>query len=207
MRQKPDIAHLRPFGCTTYAKIPKESGTSKIEAKSIKCVLLGYFGTGDYKLLDKATNQIIRSCNVIFEEGPFHSTAPQTPADDDDDIVHVASSDPKPTPDTRRDGNITTETPPTTSNTTKDPTGTTDSSADVPPGISNATPPTDTVIPRRSLRLTVPSMAAKEAQATAECIAQGANEGLDWARDTSGPANTAFATTTAGPTMAQIRVP
>lgn len=47
-----DVLYLRPFGCVAYAKVPREDGTSKLDTRSVKCVLVGYFGKGDYKLLD-----------------------------------------------------------------------------------------------------------------------------------------------------------
>jgi transposase InsO family protein len=51
-RKKPDIAHLRPFGCTAYARVPEEVIGGKLNDRSIKCVLLGYFGRDGYRLLD-----------------------------------------------------------------------------------------------------------------------------------------------------------
>ena len=38
---KPDVKHLRSFGCTVYAHIPKDE-RKKLYSKAKKCVLLGY---------------------------------------------------------------------------------------------------------------------------------------------------------------------
>ena len=75
-KTKPDVSHLRAFGCVTYAKIPKEHGVSKLEPCSIKTVLIGYYGRGAYRLLDQLTGRIIKSRDVIFEEGSGHRTLP-----------------------------------------------------------------------------------------------------------------------------------
>jgi hypothetical protein len=72
--KKPDIAHLRPFGCTAYARIPEEVIGGKLNDRSIKCVLLGYFGRDGYRLLDRSSGRIFRSRDVIFEEGVAHRT-------------------------------------------------------------------------------------------------------------------------------------
>ena len=45
---------------------------SKLFPRSVKVALLGYFGHDSYKLLEKNTGAIFRSCDVIFEEGITH---------------------------------------------------------------------------------------------------------------------------------------
>jgi hypothetical protein len=48
---KPDVSHLRVFGCKAFAHIPDEK-RSKLEPKSIPCVFLGYCeGTKAYRLM------------------------------------------------------------------------------------------------------------------------------------------------------------
>ena len=42
---------------------------SKLYPRSVKTSLLGYFGRGGYKLLDKQTGSVFRSRDVIFIEG------------------------------------------------------------------------------------------------------------------------------------------
>ena len=66
--KKPSVAHMRVFGCIAYAKIPDASRT-KLEPKSVKCLLLGYCeGTKAYKLICLESKKIIRCCDVIFCE-------------------------------------------------------------------------------------------------------------------------------------------
>ena len=87
-----DISHLCLFGCIAYAKIPVEIGISKLSPRSIKYVLIGYFGHGTYKLWDRASGTTIKSCDVIFKEGQGHHTitAPTLSFDstlDDGDVL------------------------------------------------------------------------------------------------------------------------
>ncbi len=66
---KPDVFHLRVFGCKTFAHIPDEK-RSKLESKSIPCVFLGYCeGTKAYCLMCLQTKRIIKSRDVVFLEG------------------------------------------------------------------------------------------------------------------------------------------
>jgi len=58
---KPDVSHLRVFGCKTSAHIPNEK-RNKLESKSIPCVFLGYYeGTKAYRLMCLETKRIIKS--------------------------------------------------------------------------------------------------------------------------------------------------
>ena len=79
--RKQDISHLHPFGCVAYAQVPAELVASKLDPRSIKYVLIGYYGHGAYKLFDSATGAVIKAQNIIFEEGLSHLTLQQPPAD------------------------------------------------------------------------------------------------------------------------------
>ena len=49
---KPDVKHLRSFGCTAYAHIPKDE-RKKLDSKTTNCVFLGYgTKTKGYRLYD-----------------------------------------------------------------------------------------------------------------------------------------------------------
>ena len=69
---KPDVSHLRVFGCRAFVHIPKEQ-RKKFEEKSRKSVFVGYpDGTKGYKLYDLKSRRFIRSRDVIFVEKEFH---------------------------------------------------------------------------------------------------------------------------------------
>ena len=85
---KPNISHLCPIGCTAYVKIPVKRGRSKLDVRSIKGVLIGYFGHDAYQIFDPKTWKIFHSHDVIFEEGVGHKTLP-LPIESVDDLGHV----------------------------------------------------------------------------------------------------------------------
>ncbi len=67
--RKPDVFHLRVFGCKAFAHAPDEKKT-KLESKSMPCVFLGYYeGTKVYRLMCVKTKRIIKSRDVVFIEG------------------------------------------------------------------------------------------------------------------------------------------
>ena len=66
------------------------------------CVLVSYFGAGDYKLLEHASGRIFRSHDVVFEEGAMHCTLPDDRtgmAADLFDVFDVPSLDSSNTPE------------------------------------------------------------------------------------------------------------
>ena len=69
--KKPNVSHLKSFGCTCYAHIPKDE-RKKLDSKSKKCILLGY---GDcvkgYRVYDISRSKVIHSRDVIFNEHEF----------------------------------------------------------------------------------------------------------------------------------------
>ena len=66
--QKPNVGHLRVFGCAAYAHVAKDEGQI-LDAKSRKCVLLGY-GTErkGYRLYDPRCERVFCSRDVVFDE-------------------------------------------------------------------------------------------------------------------------------------------
>jgi hypothetical protein len=67
--RKPDVSHLRVFGCKAFAHIPNEK-KSKLKSKSMPCVFLEYCeGTKAYCLMCVETKRIIKSQDVTFLEG------------------------------------------------------------------------------------------------------------------------------------------
>ena len=68
MGEKPNVEHLRTFGCAVYAHVPKDE-RKKLDMKTRKCVLLGY-GTEikGYRLYDPERARVFHSRDVIFNE-------------------------------------------------------------------------------------------------------------------------------------------
>ncbi len=67
-RKKPDVGHLRVFGCAVYAHISKDE-RKKLDAKAKRCVLVGY-GTEvkGYWAFDPLTRKVVYSRDVRFNE-------------------------------------------------------------------------------------------------------------------------------------------
>ena len=65
---KPVVGHLRPFGCPAYVHVPK-SNRDKLDVKSSRGIFLGYSRTSRaWRVWDIASQSIIESRDVIFEE-------------------------------------------------------------------------------------------------------------------------------------------
>ena len=71
--EKPNVSHLKVFGCDALVHIPAEKRT-KLEKKSMKCIFVGYpSGSKGYKLYNPETKKMIRSRDVIFLENSFQN--------------------------------------------------------------------------------------------------------------------------------------
>ena len=65
---KPDVGHLRVFGCLCYAHIPKDE-RQKLDVKARKCIMLGYgTETKAYRLYDVERSKVVFSRDVVFNE-------------------------------------------------------------------------------------------------------------------------------------------
>lgn len=65
---KPDLSHLRIFGSECFNHIPSNN-RSKLEARSTKCLMLGYAASmGSYRLWDIEKNKLIIGRHVTFNE-------------------------------------------------------------------------------------------------------------------------------------------
>lgn len=64
--KKPDLSHLKTFGCKALAHIPKEI-KQKWDEKSKPCIFLGYLQhTQGYRLWDKKKIKVFKSRDVII---------------------------------------------------------------------------------------------------------------------------------------------
>ena len=70
--QKPDVDHLKVFGCRAYAHVPKDE-RKKLDSKVRESIFLGY-GTNvkGYRLYDVNRQKVFFSRDVLFEETKFH---------------------------------------------------------------------------------------------------------------------------------------
>ena len=67
-----NLSHLRVFGCSSYVHIDSAE-RSKLDAKSNKCVFVGYGGDEfGYRFWDYENRKIIRSRDVIFNENVMY---------------------------------------------------------------------------------------------------------------------------------------
>ncbi|KAE8695859.1 U-box domain-containing protein 31 [Hibiscus syriacus] len=67
-----NLSHLRVFGCISYVHI-NSAERSKLDAKSNKCVFVGYGGDEfGYRFWDYENRKIIRSRDVIFNENVMY---------------------------------------------------------------------------------------------------------------------------------------
>jgi reverse transcriptase-like protein len=65
---KPDVLHLRIFGCQAFMHIPKES-QGKLTSKSLLCTFLGYaHNHSAYHLICQPSHHLFESQDVIFDE-------------------------------------------------------------------------------------------------------------------------------------------
>lgn len=66
-RKKPNLFNLRVFGSVCYNHIPIEK-RNKLDAKSSKCIMLGYASSNSYRLWDVNENKFVIGRNVTFDE-------------------------------------------------------------------------------------------------------------------------------------------
>ena len=73
---KPNVKHLKVFGCEAYAHIPKDE-RRKLDSKARKCIFMGYgTETKGYRLYDVNRARVIHSRDVLFDESTFRVEEP-----------------------------------------------------------------------------------------------------------------------------------
>ena len=69
--RKPDLSHLKVFGCIAYAHIPDVKRT-KLDKKAEKLRFVGYSTQSKgYRLLDENTSKVVIRRDVVFNEADF----------------------------------------------------------------------------------------------------------------------------------------
>ena len=91
--KKPNVSHLRVFGCNGYVHIPKEN-RKKLDAKSKECILLGYADRcHGYRMYDPISRKIITSRDVKFNENNFQNKGNQPDRTESIDVYHNFQKD------------------------------------------------------------------------------------------------------------------
>jgi hypothetical protein len=66
--RKPNLSHLKVFGCIAYVHVPHELQT-KLDLKAEKCVFIGYsYEQKGYKCYNPVTREMRVSRDVVFDE-------------------------------------------------------------------------------------------------------------------------------------------
>ena len=87
-RKKPDVSHLKVFGCISYVHVPDEVHT-KMDPKAEKCIFIGYsLEKKGYRCYNLATRQLRVSKDVVFDEmSSWYSAGKVVGADLDENVV------------------------------------------------------------------------------------------------------------------------
>ena len=73
-KRKPDLRHLRIFGCKALVRIPA-AFRKKLDSKSKECIFVGYSdNTKVYRLVDPVTKKLQIARDVVFFETQFMSS-------------------------------------------------------------------------------------------------------------------------------------
>ena len=65
---KPDLSHMKVFGCIAYVHVPDEMRT-KLDPKAKKCVFIGYsLEQKGYRCYNPSTHDVRVSRDVVFDE-------------------------------------------------------------------------------------------------------------------------------------------
>ena len=91
--KKPDLSHLKVFGCIAYVHVPDELRT-KLNPKAKKCIFIGYsLEQKGYRCYNPITQKLRVSKDVVFDEmSTWYSTKNVCGADLDDNIVMQKAS-------------------------------------------------------------------------------------------------------------------
>jgi len=86
---KPDISHLRTFGCTVYAKIYDELNDSTWSDRAYQGIFLGYDEScpNTYRVYNLETKRIVNTSNLIFNENLRGKEVRLTMSDEDSTTI------------------------------------------------------------------------------------------------------------------------
>ena len=84
--EKPNIGHLKVFGCTAFAHIP-DTQRQKLDKKAVKLRFVGYsIQSKGYRLLDEKTSQVYIHRDVVFNEEDFGHEVRQNPCKEQSEV-------------------------------------------------------------------------------------------------------------------------
>ena len=93
MKEKPNVGHLKVFGCLCYAHVAKDE-RQKFDAKARKCIMLGYgTETKAYRLYDIERKKVFFSRDVVFNENVNGIEKESVSNDSDTRFVQIKCSD------------------------------------------------------------------------------------------------------------------
>ena len=82
--RKPDLSHIRVFGCMCYAYIPEVNKKGKLSNKAEKLRFIGYsLQTKGYRLIDESTSKVLVRRDVICNESDFQYDSSKTKVTDE----------------------------------------------------------------------------------------------------------------------------
>ena len=91
--RRPDVSHLRVFGCVCFVHIPDDL-RRKLDPKSYKAIFVGYpEGTKGYKVYNIETGEFSRSRNITFHENKFHKFTLEGKPDLSSTLFHFDAAD------------------------------------------------------------------------------------------------------------------
>ena len=82
--RKPDLSHIKVFGCMCYAYIPEVKKKGKLSNKAEKLRFIGYsLQTKRYRLIDESTSKVLVRRDVICNESDFQYDSSKTKVTDE----------------------------------------------------------------------------------------------------------------------------
>ena len=85
--RKPNISHIRVFGCEAFSFVVSEK-RKKLDQKVEKCIFVGYDSQHKgYRLYSPSYKAVLVSRDVKFNELPFDSTSKEDVVDPEDSSV------------------------------------------------------------------------------------------------------------------------
>jgi hypothetical protein len=96
---KPDLSHLRVFGCVAFMYMLKITSRKKLNSCSTYCLFLGYEGSHQYYVFEPLSRKVHRVQDIIFDEQVLRKLPEATL------VVTISSNSIEPIPTTNSNEN------------------------------------------------------------------------------------------------------